>query len=1081
MRLLLFSLLFTFTTGLNPSEEDPAPSPVQYTGTSVDFASPSRDGATGVTRRADVLRFRSTHALQTASVHQGGEYDKTGLSVVPQESTHNGQEKAGAVTSDLAYTAPPSLTDSKLSFTKKERGSSLSSAESRWPGLSVNTAEDMRPENVPRAPTVSRTHFTTPLNEASFTGTSLETSESHVTDGRDASVTSSSYAADEGSEMSGTNGVSRPDRTNQNNPVTDESNFRSESVSEFRSVARRSSSATADTDASETETGRTNRLPPSTRINQNASDHTLSPLFADSSGVTDAPGASLSRQIDTSTLSDTSNHQDASATTTTTRDEKMPERYSYTPNTDSTPTESDATPASHTVHREHATDPRTNGTDAQRTPSEKLRTQSGSPSGSVTSSGPDFGSYPADALARDDPVDSTTGFLLSVLTSQGNDPTTTELEDPITTPCNTTDGDADTETNTMTSDSNNPSHVTTRSTRPTPVTHHTSSTSRDDPATATPPNPTPPNPTPPSHTLDAVTPPSHTLDTVTPPSHTLDAVTPPSHTLDTVTPPSHTLDTVTPPSHTLDTATPPSHTLDTVTPPSHTLHAVTPPSHTLDTVTPPSHTLDTVTPPSHTLDTVTPPSHTLDTVTPPSHTLDTVTPPSHTLDTVTPPSHTLDTVTPPSHTLDTVTPPSHTLDTVTPPSHTLDTVTPPSHTLDTATPPSHTLDTATPPSHTLDTATPPSHTLDTVTPPSHTLDTVTPPSHTLDTVTPPSHTLDTVTPPSHTLDTVTPPSHTLDTVTPPSHTLDTATPPSHTLDTATPPSHTLDTATPPSHTLNTATPPSHTLDTATPPSHTLDTATPPSHTLDTVPTSTPSANPMSRSLTTSRIPNRLPTSGNTPIVQQPKTTTTTTQQVHTDTRSQPGTYTPLTPVITPTTPRRTLAPKNHKDWSYKGRVFITEDQPAITNEETFEVLLQVILEENSPPDAGLVEVEPFLQNVAGYRSQHVTWHSGPVLQSVVMFRTAEAVSWLGRAESLLQEAGLRPLPAGGVFVSGVRVKNITVGGPPSDTCSWLFSCPSDFYCVSLEGNVTCRSMCHSEYCKNHGICVHHAAQPPVCQ
>lgn len=158
-----------------------------------------------------------------------------------------------------------------------------------------------------------------------------------------------------------------------------------------------------------------------------------------------------------------------------------------------------------------------------------------------------------------------------------------------------------------------------------------------------------------------------------------------------------------------------------------------------------------------------------------------------------------------------------------------------------------------------------------------------------------------------------------------------------------------------------------------------------------------------------------------------------------------------------------------------------EDQPAITNEETFEVLLQVILEENSPPDAGLVEVEPFLQNVAGYRSQHVTWHSGPVLQSVVMFRTAEAVSWLGRAESLLQEAGLRPLPAGGVFVSGVRVKNITVGGPPSDTCSWLFSCPSDFYCVSLSGNVTCRSMCHSEYCKNHGICVHHAAQPPVCQ
>ncbi|KAF4074873.1 hypothetical protein AMELA_G00228340 [Ameiurus melas] len=186
MRLFLFSLLFTFTTGLNTSEEGPAPSPVQYTGTSVDFASPSRHGASGVTRLPDIRGFRSTHTLQTASARQGGEYsgsaDKTGLGVVPQESTHNGQEKAGAVISDLADTAPPSLTDSRLSFTQTEPGSSLSSAGTQWSGLSVNTAKNTFPENVPRAPSVSRTRLTTPLNKASFT----ETSESHVTDGRDA-------------------------------------------------------------------------------------------------------------------------------------------------------------------------------------------------------------------------------------------------------------------------------------------------------------------------------------------------------------------------------------------------------------------------------------------------------------------------------------------------------------------------------------------------------------------------------------------------------------------------------------------------------------------------------------------------------------------------------------------------------------------------------------------------------------------------------------------------------------------------------------------------------------------------------
>lgn len=58
--------------------------------------------------------------------------------------------------------------------------------------------------------------------------------------------------------------------------------------------------------------------------------------------------------------------------------------------------------------------------------------------------------------------------------------------------------------------------------------------------------------------------------------------------------------------------------------------------------------------------------------------------------------------------------------------------------------------------------------------------------------------------------------------------------------------------------------------------------------------------------------------------------------------------------------------------------------------------------------------------------------SGPVLQTVVNFQTEKAVPWLGRAESLLQEAGLNPLPR--IFVGGVKVKNITVGS------EWLLRC-----------------------------------------
>lgn len=64
--------------------------------------------------------------------------------------------------------------------------------------------------------------------------------------------------------------------------------------------------------------------------------------------------------------------------------------------------------------------------------------------------------------------------------------------------------------------------------------------------------------------------------------------------------------------------------------------------------------------------------------------------------------------------------------------------------------------------------------------------------------------------------------------------------------------------------------------------------------------------------------------------------------------------------------------------------------------------------------------------------------SGPVLQMVVTFRTVEALPWLGRVESLLHEAGLSPLPRDGVFVGGVRVKNITIGGETTGCMNSLY-------------------------------------------
>ncbi|XP_067298218.1 uncharacterized protein si:ch211-14k19.8 [Pseudorasbora parva] len=188
-----------------------------------------------------------------------------------------------------------------------------------------------------------------------------------------------------------------------------------------------------------------------------------------------------------------------------------------------------------------------------------------------------------------------------------------------------------------------------------------------------------------------------------------------------------------------------------------------------------------------------------------------------------------------------------------------------------------------------------------------------------------------------------------------------------------------------------------------------------------------------------------------------------------------------TQAITQTSRIHSTASSFDRKWPHGRHYFIVEDQPAIIKEKTFQVLLQIILEGDFTPSMRLFEVETFLQRLSGFQNQHVTWHSGHVLQTVAQFQTVEALSWLGRVKSLLQEAGLNPLPKKGLFVGGVRVKNITVGGLQTDVCEWLFECPSGFQCVSSKGNGTCTSVCHSEYCNHQGICVHRLGQQPICQ
>ncbi|KAG5277627.1 hypothetical protein AALO_G00089570 [Alosa alosa] len=170
------------------------------------------------------------------------------------------------------------------------------------------------------------------------------------------------------------------------------------------------------------------------------------------------------------------------------------------------------------------------------------------------------------------------------------------------------------------------------------------------------------------------------------------------------------------------------------------------------------------------------------------------------------------------------------------------------------------------------------------------------------------------------------------------------------------------------------------------------------------------------------------------------------------------------------------------DWAHRGRVFIEEDQPPLVKEENFQLLLQVLMEENcSRVEGSTAWMEPFLQRVSGYQNHHLIWSSGCVLQSVVVFDTAAALSWMRGAESLLQEAGLAQALGEGLTVQGVHVKNITVGGLQANVCDWLVECRAGFDCIPIGRNFTCRSACHAHFCHNHGICVHHRGQQPSCR
>ncbi|XP_015215667.2 mucin-2 isoform X2 [Lepisosteus oculatus] len=203
--------------------------------------------------------------------------------------------------------------------------------------------------------------------------------------------------------------------------------------------------------------------------------------------------------------------------------------------------------------------------------------------------------------------------------------------------------------------------------------------------------------------------------------------------------------------------------------------------------------------------------------------------------------------------------------------------------------------------------------------------------------------------------------------------------------------------------------------------------------------------------------------------------------------------TPPGPWLTDKTPSTSLNPRAVGS---KGRVFITEDQPPVIKEEIVQVRLLIVLERESGGDKGppkslhpedleqdaVKQVEPFLQSLSGYHGVQASVTRTAEVQCDAQFGTGSALSWLGRPGWLLNSTGLGEAVRRGLYVSGDRVRSITVGELQSDLCTWLFQCPPGFQCQPAGlGNASCSSLCHTDYCKHSGICTHHSGQQPACQ
>ncbi|NXP40553.1 IMPG2 protein, partial [Leiothrix lutea] len=178
------------------------------------------------------------------------------------------------------------------------------------------------------------------------------------------------------------------------------------------------------------------------------------------------------------------------------------------------------------------------------------------------------------------------------------------------------------------------------------------------------------------------------------------------------------------------------------------------------------------------------------------------------------------------------------------------------------------------------------------------------------------------------------------------------------------------------------------------------------------------------------------------------------------------------------------------------QVFIVEDQPPLLRASLLRVPCELVLDmafvpalqdPESPERQELLQsfnqtVTPLFTPVPGFLRLEVTgirW--GSVVLSYDALFAAEQLPVPGLDRLLGAALGSGRAPPG-LAVGTAPVLRHAALARPLDPCAVLFACPAGFACVSrADGNVTCTSLCHRDYCKNHGICSHARDHQPRCQ